>query len=452
MPGVSTSSRRRSGWDGFASSSSWNDGEDPEHGPDHREAAHGRDGRATGGDGRRAQELQQAQGVLVAQQRERDDDEGVDHEHGEPGLEEHGQPLPLPDGHDARDPAEQDVGAELEARAVHGRGEHGDQRGHDHRDARIEQDGDQHPDGGQRQRIRQPRPARGELEREHGEQQQQAQQQQHVVAMPELAPEAPGPGQQQADHEHRQHDEAAEARDVEAALVQPVVGDRLEREVVYAVAAADDGLALLPALQHRRDVLGGLGLLLGGEIGRERRVGGDERGDEGRGERALVGVQVARHAARDGLTDRGDLAVAELGPLDGLEHARRLGADRRPALLVEARERRPVVRAESRERRLEDEVAVGGLHALGERGLDRGDLRVELAQLLGRDRGGTGRGEVVLRRDRRARGVALLLGEDVADVLVGARGLHERRVRAGPPRAAAAPAGSRARGSPTSRR
>ena len=93
----------------------------------------------------------------------------------------------------------------------------------------------------------QPRPAGGQLEREHGEQQQQAQQQQDVVAMPELAPEAPGPGRAGGRSRARQHDEADEPGDVEAALVEAEVVDRLERDVVDAVADADDGLAASPS-------------------------------------------------------------------------------------------------------------------------------------------------------------------------------------------------------------
>ena len=67
--------------------------------------------------------------------------------------------------------------------------------------------------------------------------------------------------------------------------------------------------------------------------------------DEGRG-RGRVSSAFRSPAMRLATpsADRGDLAVAQLGPLDGLEHARGLGADGRPALRVEARERRPVVR------------------------------------------------------------------------------------------------------------
>ena len=58
-----------------------------------------------------------------------------------------------------------------------------------------------------------------------------------------------------ADHEDRQHDEADQPRDVEAALVEPEALDRLPGDLVDAVAAPDDRLAALPRLG---DVLDGL--------------------------------------------------------------------------------------------------------------------------------------------------------------------------------------------------
>ena len=60
-----------------------------------------------------------------------------------------------------------------------------------------------------------------------------------------------------ADDEDRQHDEPDEPRDVQAALVEAEAVDRLEGDLVDAVAAPDDGLAALPRLHDVGDALRG---------------------------------------------------------------------------------------------------------------------------------------------------------------------------------------------------
>ena len=71
MPGVSTSSRRRSGWDGFASSSSWNAVRIPNTDPRTANEPTVATAAPPADDGGRAHELEHAVDVLVAEQRER---------------------------------------------------------------------------------------------------------------------------------------------------------------------------------------------------------------------------------------------------------------------------------------------------------------------------------------------------------------------------------------------
>ena len=92
-------------------------GHDPEHGAQDRERADGRDRGAAGGHGRRADELEDALDVLVAEQREHHHDERLDDEHADARLDEHREPVAAADADDARDPAEQHVGRELEPRS-----------------------------------------------------------------------------------------------------------------------------------------------------------------------------------------------------------------------------------------------------------------------------------------------------------------------------------------------
>ena len=424
VPGVSTRSRRRSGWDGFASSSSWNTVRIPNTDPMTAKlptaatAAPPADTAAAPTSSSTPRTSWSPSSANVS------DDQRLDDEHGDARLDEHGQPVAAADADDARDAAEHHVGRELQARAVDRRGEDRDQRRHDHGDAGVEQHRDQHPDRRQRQRVRQPGPLGRQLEREHREQQQQAEQEQDVVAMPELAAEPPGPGQQQADDQDREHDEADQPRDVQAALVEAEVLDRLEGDLVHAVAAPDDRLAPLPGLHHVGDGLGGAAARLLRELRGERGVGHDERPDQRGGERGLGPGQVAREPALDPIADRRQLGVPELGALDGVEDPRGLGADGLPALGVEREQGRPVVRGELAGQRVrEDRRAVLRRHAVGERRVDRRDDALELAQLLGRDRRAPGDREVVLELDRLARRLARALGEDVARRTVGSRRL-----------------------------
>ncbi len=244
--------------------------------------------------------------------------------------------------------------------------------------------------------------------------------------MPELAPEAPGPEQQQRDHEHRQDEEAHQPGDVEAAAVEAVEGDRLERDVVDADAVAHDRLALLPALDHRLHGRGcGVACLLGQLVG-VGRIRDEERADHRGGERALVGRQVAADTIGDARPHGRQLAVAELSALEGGEDARRLGAHGLPALGRQRQERAAVGGAEGAEGTGEDRLSAEVADAGGEgRVHDRG-LLLEGAGLLGGDRGRTRCRVVVLGLHRNPGGVLRLAGEDVADVLVGARRLDHR--------------------------
>src|SRR3954454_812429 len=98
VPGVSTSRRRRSGWDGFASSSSWNTVRIPKRLPRTAKLATAataappapaRGGGGTAGRGRGcAPQLDDAAKVAGAEQRERRHHERLHDEDRDPGLEE----------------------------------------------------------------------------------------------------------------------------------------------------------------------------------------------------------------------------------------------------------------------------------------------------------------------------------------------------------------------------
>ena len=109
VPGVSISSRRSSGWDGLASSRSWNDRQDPEdvaedgEGPDARRSRHHPPIARTRP---RAEDPGQ---VALAEQRERRHDERLDDERNAAGLEERLQPISPPNAEDTGQAAEEDV-------------------------------------------------------------------------------------------------------------------------------------------------------------------------------------------------------------------------------------------------------------------------------------------------------------------------------------------------------
>ncbi len=201
------SSRRSSGWDGFASSSSWNTVTMPNSEPSTAKLPTAATDEPPADTRRGAQQLQQPGDIAIAEQGERDHDQRAHDEHGRSGLDEHRQPVTAAHRDDPGDAAEQDVHRQLETRAVDGSGEDREQGHHHQRGAAVEQNRHQHAHGRERQRVGQPGATGGELDRDHRDQQQHRQQEQDVVAVPELASEPPRPGQQQPDDHHRQDDE-----------------------------------------------------------------------------------------------------------------------------------------------------------------------------------------------------------------------------------------------------
>ena len=113
VPGASISRRRRSGWDGLASSSSWNEVVIPNRLPSTANVPDGRD-RPARGRRDRAPHSWIAGQVAVAEERERRHDHDVDDRHRHPGLHERPEPFAAPDHDDAGQPAEEDVRRELE--------------------------------------------------------------------------------------------------------------------------------------------------------------------------------------------------------------------------------------------------------------------------------------------------------------------------------------------------
>ena len=157
VPGVSTSRRRRSVCDGFASSSSWNTVSRPNTLP--RTAKE-----PTVATAAPPAETAAAPMSWTTPVRSRspssenavtttacdDEDRGA-------GLDERLEAVAAADGQDAGQPAEHGVGAELERRPVHGARDDRDDRGHEDRRLRIEEHGHQQPDRRDRQDERQRR-------------------------------------------------------------------------------------------------------------------------------------------------------------------------------------------------------------------------------------------------------------------------------------------------------
>ena len=165
VPGVSTSSRRSSGCDGFASSSSWNTVRIPNTEPSTANVptAAMPDPAAEAAEANQSSRMPRRS--CVAEQREDGHDEGVDDEHGDRRLDEDLQPVAAADRDDAGQAAEEDVRRELERAvaeraAVHRPADQGDDGDDDRRRGRIEQDREEHGDRRGREEERQRRPVR----------------------------------------------------------------------------------------------------------------------------------------------------------------------------------------------------------------------------------------------------------------------------------------------------
>ena len=128
VPGVSTSSRRSSGWDGFASSSSWNTVSSPNTLPEDGERPDRRHRRAARRERRRTDELDDAGQVALAEQRERGHDDRLHDEDRGARLDERLEPIAAANGEDSGEAAEQHVRPELERWPVHGAGDDRDDR------------------------------------------------------------------------------------------------------------------------------------------------------------------------------------------------------------------------------------------------------------------------------------------------------------------------------------
>ncbi len=216
MPGVSTRSRRSSGCDGLASSSSWN----AVRIPNRVRASH---------------------------------------------------------GHDAGHAAEEDVRHQLERLGVDRPGDHRDDRQQHRRGPCVKEDRDKHADRRRRQQERQGGPAGRQLERDRRGDEEEPDEDEDVVAVPQVAPEPPDPGEQQA-HEHGREDEpATELGEGGMILGEPELAEDLEVGRGDEVALPDDRLALPDRNAHRLDFRRHSLPLRGGCREAEGRVRHDER-------------------------------------------------------------------------------------------------------------------------------------------------------------------------------
>ena len=398
-------------------------GHDPEQVAEDRERSDRRDR----GSGRRcdrgADELEEAARVVEAEQRERRDDEDVRDGDREPRPDEDLEPVAAADRDDAGEPADEDVRRELElvAGLVHRPAEQGDDDRDQRRHAGVEEDRDEHAGGGRGHDERQAGPAGRGLEQQRRPDDDQPDQQQRVVAVPELAPEPPDPGEAERHDEDRKEQPAAEPGHVGAGVAEAVLVDDLELLRGDLVAAPDDRLVerdldRLRLDRGRRAFLGGIR-----QLRAEERVRDDQRVDDRRRQRPL-GVGDRGHLAREAGPGVLDLRLAQLGPLRGVEDARSLGADGGPFLGSQADERQANVVRDALEGRLEerDPLLVGG--PFGEGLVDRPDALLEEALLiLGDGDRPLGR-EVELEVDVVTCGVLELPRPDVADVLERPRG------------------------------
>ena len=145
--------------------------------------------------------------VALAEEREGGDDEGLDDEDDRARLQERLEAIAPPDRDDAGQAAQEDEGRQLEG-AVHRARDDGQDRGHDDGHLGVEEDGDQDRDRRHGHDEGQGQAPGGQLQGKRREDQQEADQDEDVVAVPEVAPEAPDPAQQH-DHEEGAEQEPA---------------------------------------------------------------------------------------------------------------------------------------------------------------------------------------------------------------------------------------------------
>ena len=186
-------------------------GQDPEHVAEDRERADRYDRRADAGRRRCAPQLDDPGQVALPEQTERRHDQRVDEGDRDAGLDERVEPVAAPDRDDPGGAAEEHVGGHLERVAVDRAGDDRDDRRQQHRGAGVEEQRDEDPDRGGRDDERQPGSTGGQLEGEGREHEEQPDEGEGIRAVPELGPEAPDPGEQQPDQEHREQRPAARA-------------------------------------------------------------------------------------------------------------------------------------------------------------------------------------------------------------------------------------------------
>ena len=351
--------------------------------------------------------------VARAEQREDRDDDHVDDEDRDRGLDEHLQPVALADRDDAGHAAQEGVRRELEGVAVEGAADDRDDCDDDRRHRRVEQDGQQHPDGRRRQEVAEDRAPGRDLERQRRPGEQQPDQEDDVVAVPERRSEAPDPGQQHRDDEDGQHQPAREAREVRSVHADAERADRLDVRSVEALAVGDDDLALGDADPDRVDGRRGRVARTVGEGLVERRVRHDEWGDQLRRKRPFDRVEATGHLAGQLRPRLRDVRLAQFEEQRSLEHLACLGADLGPAGGIKRDEGRLRGLGEIRDRDLEQRRPLLGREVRAERGIDPVDPRLEGRRLFRRD-GDRGIGRVrVLGRDRIAGVSSRLLGPDL---------------------------------------
>ena len=209
-----------------------------------------------------------------------------------------GQPLAAPYDDDPGHAPEEDVGRELD-RADNSAADQGDDPGHDHRRAAVEQHGKEQPHGCGWQDVWQDRPVAGDLHCRGRADHYQADQQQRLGAVPDVGPEAPHPGEQHRDGKSGEGEPAQRAGGVRPRVEQAEQGELLERQVVNTLAALDDDLAVADREADRLDQVRCLFTrALGGRLVKGR-VGYDERRDQLARERALDGHEASADPVRE---------------------------------------------------------------------------------------------------------------------------------------------------------
>ncbi len=157
--------------------------------------------------------------------------------------------------------------------------------------------------------------------------------------MPDLGTEAPDPAEQQCHRERSKQKPAPGAREVGARIEQAEEVQPLARQVVNALAALDDDLALADREADRHDPVGGLFARPVSGRGVERRIGHEQRREDLAGEHPLIGREARADAIGERATDVGQQRVAHLLALSGVEHARHFAAQPAPRHAVHRGER-----------------------------------------------------------------------------------------------------------------